>query len=86
MKHPILPLATALALGLSAGAALADERGIQLTSETEAQIRTTLTEQGYEVRKVQTEDGMYEAYALKDGQKYEIYMDDQLQIVNVKQN
>ena len=76
--------ALALVLGAVSGAAMAG--AMQLTAETETQIKTTLTEQGYEVRKVQVEDDNYEAYALKDGKKYEIYMDEQLQIVNVKED
>ncbi|PWE30311.1 PepSY domain-containing protein [Pararhodobacter marinus] len=72
-------LALAAALLLPATAALAS--GGAVPAETEAQIRTLLTDQGYEVRSVQTEDGMYEAYALKDGQRFEIYLDSALNIV-----
>ncbi len=72
-------LALATALLLPATAALAS--GGAVPADTEAQIRTMLTDQGYEVRSVQTEDGMYEAYALKDGQRYEIYLDTSLNIV-----
>ncbi|MBN8291387.1 PepSY domain-containing protein [Rhodobacter sp. NTK016B] len=72
-------LALAAALLLPATAALAS--GGAVPADTEAQIRTMLTDQGYEVRSVQTEDGMYEAYALKDGQRYEIYLDTALNIV-----
>ena len=76
--------ALAIALCSLAGAALAE--GLTITAEAEAKIRTTLTEQGYEVRKIQVEDGNYEAYALKDGKKYEIYMDDKFQVVDVKED
>lgn len=55
-----------------------------IPAETEAQIRTHLTEQGYEVRKIKSEDGLYEAYVLKDGQKMEIYLDAQMNIVRTK--
>lgn len=80
-------VALSLAVAAAAGGAFAeDSHGIQLTAENEAKVKTTLTEQGYEVRKVQIEDGTYEAYALKDGKKYEIYMDAQFQIVNVKED
>jgi len=37
-------------------------------------IKKALTAQGYEVRKIEEEDGCYEAYALKDGKKFEIYI------------
>ena len=72
-------LALAAALLLPATAALAS--GGAVPTETEAQIRTLLTDQGYEVRSVQTEDGMYEAYALKNGERFEIYLDSALNIV-----
>ncbi|MDE4172798.1 PepSY domain-containing protein [Phaeobacter sp. PT47_59] len=56
------------------------------SAEVEAQIRATLTEQGYEVRKIETEDGLYEAYALKDGKKLEIYMNDKMEIIRIKED
>jgi len=37
-------------------------------------IRQSLTVKGYDVRKIELEDGCYEAYSLKDGKKYEIYV------------
>ena len=73
--------AFALAMILPATAALAS--GGTVSEEVQAQIRTLLTEQGYEVRSVQMEDGMYEAYAMRDGLRYEIYLDDTLTIVNI---
>ncbi len=60
--------------------------GAKPSAEVEAQIRTTLTEQGYEVRKIEMEDGQYEAYALKDGKKLEIYMNDKMEIIRVKED
>lgn len=56
------------------------------SAEVEAKIRTTLTEQGYEVRKIEKEDGLYEAYAIKDGKKLEIYMNDKMEIIRVKED
>ncbi|MDE4133302.1 PepSY domain-containing protein [Phaeobacter sp. QD34_3] len=56
------------------------------SAEVEAQIRATLTEQGYEVRKIETEDGLYEAYAIKDGKKLEIYMNDKMEIIRIKED
>ncbi|MCA8880944.1 MAG: PepSY domain-containing protein [Rhodobacteraceae bacterium] len=85
MTLRVLPVAFAAALAFAGSLAHAEE-DVTLTPETEGQIKTMLTEQGYEVRKVQTEDGMFEAYALKDGKKYEIYLDDKLQIVNLKED
>ncbi|VAW03960.1 hypothetical protein MNBD_ALPHA01-1323 [hydrothermal vent metagenome] len=37
-------------------------------------ITHSLKAQGYKVRKVEVEDGCYEVYAMKDGRKYEIYV------------
>ena len=39
------------------------------------QVDKLLTEQGYKVRKVQVEDSCLEAYATKDGKRFEIYLD-----------
>lgn len=39
------------------------------------EVRATLTEKGYDVRKTETEDGLIEAYVVKDRQKHEIYVD-----------
>lgn len=49
-----------------------------------AEITTKLTEQGYEVRGIDREDGMIEVYALKDGQRLELYLDKELNIVRTK--
>lgn len=53
---------------------------------TQAKIRTELSAQGYDVRKIGTEDGMIEVYALKDGKKYELYLDQDLKIVKTKED
>ena len=80
-------LTLALCLGLTAPVAAfasSDNGYARLTPETKEQIRTTLTEQGYEVRKIKMDDGYYEAYALKDGARLEIYLDKDLNIVRSK--
>jgi hypothetical protein len=80
----ILPAVLALAIALP-GVALAspDE---QVPQETQAAIRTMLEAEGYEVRQIQREDGMYEAYALKDGERYEIYINAEMQIVRTERD
>jgi hypothetical protein len=40
-----------------------------------------LTEQGYEVGKIKIEDGLYEAYAKKGDEKYEIFLDGDFTVV-----
>ena len=47
----------------------------------QAKVTAQLTAQGYDVRKVQMEDGMIEVYAVKDGKTSEIYLNDNLEVV-----
>jgi hypothetical protein len=72
-----------LAIGLSAVSATAFASDAP-DDATQQRIREILTAQGYEVRKIDAEDGLYEAYALKDGQRYEIYMNADLEVVETK--
>lgn len=75
----------ALALAITAGSmAQASDDYVKMDSAKAEQIKTHLTEQGYDVRKIETEDGMYEAYALKDGARYEIYLDEDLNVIKTK--
>jgi len=67
-------LMTALALPHGFAAASSELDGIRLGTSAD-EIRANLAAQGYEVRKVKPEDGMLEAYALKDGKLLEIYVD-----------
>lgn len=82
MRHSLKLLA--LALALPAAAALASEG--TPNAETQAKIRELLTGQGYDVRKIESEDGQYEAYALKDGKKYEVYLNGKLEVVKIEEN
>ncbi|WP_299789762.1 PepSY domain-containing protein [uncultured Marivita sp.] len=76
----ILALALTLALPVSAFAS----SDAVLTTERMTEIRTKLTNEGYEVRKIDMEDGMIEAYVLKDGQRLELYLDTALNVVRTK--
>lgn len=78
---------TLIVLGgaLSGLPALASEDR-NIDADTRAQIRATLTGQGYEVRKIEAEDGMFEAYAIKDGQRLEIYMNEQMKIIRTERD
>ncbi|MCA8882373.1 MAG: PepSY domain-containing protein [Rhodobacteraceae bacterium] len=60
--------------------------GVQLTDQNIQQVRETLTQQGYDVAKVKTEDGLYEAYARKDGQKFEVFLNGDFEIVRTKKD
>ncbi len=69
-----------LAAALGGATAFALEKGDVLGTD-EAAVRQALEAQGFEVRKIEGEDDdggeALEAYALKDGKRYEIYVDRQ---------
>ena len=67
-----------LSLGLPALAAGKVDPALQ------EKLTAQLVKDGYEVRKVQMEDGMIEAYAVKDGKTNEMYFDKDLK--EVKKN
>lgn len=80
MKKTLSALAVSISL-LLPNAAFAE---VELTPEVEQQIKDALTAQGYEVGKIKIEDGMYEAYAKKEGKKYEVFLNEKLEIVKTK--
>ena len=67
-------MAAGLALPLGFASASSELDGTTLGKSAD-EIKASLVAQGYEVRKVKPEDGMLEAYAMKDGKRYEIYVD-----------
>jgi len=75
----IIALALALAVSLGGIARASDHEKVAPAKAEE--VRTTLTAQGYDLRRVKAEDGMYEAYVMKDGQRFEICLDTDLAIV-----
>ncbi len=79
-------LIPAVAISLYGAAAFASEDDLRLNSETKTEITEQLTQEGYEVRKIEAEDGYYEAYAIKNGARYEIYLDKKLKIAKVKED
>jgi peptidase YpeB-like protein len=78
-----ITLAIATALATSAPMVFASSSD-KLTSEISARITEKLTSQGYEVRKIKSEDGLFEAYVIKDGVRQELYLNSELDIVNRK--
>lgn len=78
------PLLLLAALALPGLASATTE--VSLTDAAQAQIRTILQADGFEVRSIQTEDGMYEAYATRDGERFEIYLDGDFAIVRTVQD
>jgi hypothetical protein len=79
-------LIPAVVISLYGIAAFASEDDLRLNSETKTEITEQLTQEGYEVRKIEAEDGFYEAYAIKNGVRYEIYLDKNLKIAKVKED
>ncbi len=75
--------AAALAAVLMATPALASDDG-RPDEATADRIRTTLEAQGYEVGKIKLDDGLYEAYARKDRQRFEIFLDENMNIVRTE--
>ncbi|MCE8539911.1 PepSY domain-containing protein [Ruegeria pomeroyi] len=67
-------LIAALALAASPALALDLTTDTQLGTSSE-EIRTSLKDLGYDVRKIEDEDGKIEAYVVKDGKMAEIYVD-----------
>ncbi len=78
--------AALLALSLGAAAplpALASDYEY-VSAELRQRITQKLTAEGYEIRRIESEDGLIEVYAIKDGQLLELYLDGELNIVLVK--
>lgn len=73
------------ATALSVSIAQAGER-LQLNAEVKQRINASLTEQGYQVGKIKIEDGLYEAYVKKDGMRFEVFLDSDMNIVRVKED
>lgn len=82
MKSLFIPLT--LSLALISGAAFASSDSQRLDDAKRAEITTKLTAEGYDVRKIEMEDGEIEVYALKDGKKLEIYLAPDLTITRTK--
>jgi hypothetical protein len=47
----------------------------------EAEIRAVMTKEGFDVRSVGTIDGKFEIYAIKDGQAWEVFLDQKLMVI-----
>ncbi|RID93540.1 PepSY domain-containing protein [Gemmobacter lutimaris] len=70
-----------LAAAFLAVAAPAFASGDKIDDATRDKATAAMTAQGYEVRKVDMEDGMIEVYAVKDGKTFELYLDADMNIV-----
>ena len=79
------PKMTTIAMLLALGMAVPAAASSAPDAATQAKITADLTAQGYEVRKFDSEDGMIEVYAIKDGKMYEIYLDASGKILKIKE-
>lgn len=69
----------ALAIALSAALpALAEE---EVDAAIKDQLTAQLTAEGYEVRKIEAEDGLIEVYVVKDGKTQSLWFNDKLEAV-----
>ncbi len=75
---------TGLAISLLALAATSAFAAVDLTPEMKTKIEDMLKAQGYEVGKIKVEDGNYEAYVKKDGEKIELILNDKLEIIETE--
>ncbi|SPH17879.1 hypothetical protein DEA8626_01407 [Defluviimonas aquaemixtae] len=80
-RQTTFAFATLLGLGLALPAIASDLPD----AATQAKITENLAAEGYEVRKIDTEDGMIEVYAVRDGKMYELYLDEDLKVVRTKE-
>lgn len=85
MRKFALVLTATAALGLAPLMAHASSDA-EMDAATRDRVTAEMTAQGYEVRKIQMEDGMIEVYAVKDGQTYELYLDKDLKVVKTGGN
>jgi len=76
-----------LSLALSSTMVMAsNDKDLPLNADVKARISATLEDQGYSVGKIKIEDGLYEAYAKKDGMRYEVFLDTEMKVVRVKED
>ncbi len=72
----------ALALALATPAARAED---EVNAATQEKVTAQLTAEGYEVRKIEAEDGLIEAYVVKDGKAMSLFLDESLKVVKTEE-
>lgn len=72
----------AVALALAAPAARAED---EVDAATQEKVTAQLTAEGYEVRKIEAEDGLIEAYVVKDGKAMSLFLDESLKVVKTEE-
>ena len=78
----IRPATVALLVAGTAMPALASDD--EVSDSDKATITAMLTEMGYEVRKIEIDDGELEAYVVKDGANAEVVLEKKFEIVEIK--
>lgn len=81
MKTMLKPLALLTALGLATTPLLASEDDGRRGDIDRGAVTEKLEADGYAVRKIEMEDGLIEVYATREGTRYELYLDRNLEIV-----
>ncbi len=85
--------AAALAVAMAVPSAWAESNGSddngnwrlgRIEPAVAERIKSQLEGEGYTVRRIKRDDGLIEVYAMKDGQRFELYLDENLQITNRK--
>ena len=72
----------ALALALATPAARAED---EVNAATQEKVTAQLTAEGYEVRKIEAEDGLIEAYVVKDGKAMSLFLGESLKVVKTEE-
>lgn len=78
MRKVLMTSALVLATAAAAGFAAASDDGVRVNVSKErwlsiAQIAEKLTAQGYDIREIEIDDGVYEVSATKDGKRVKAY-------------
>ena len=82
MTNRMMLIPATLMAATLAGTVMASSYAIP--DDLKARVTEKLTQEGYEVRKIDREDGQIEVYALKDGAKVELYLDADLNVTRRK--
>ncbi len=78
--------ASIVGLSLAGGVVYAsDDTDDHMSGEVPSAVSDALEAAGYTVKRVEMEDGLYEAYAMRDGNRYEVMLDRAGNIVEVEE-
>ena len=79
-------IALAGTLSVTAFSAVASNYTGTISDVDRARIEQAVTAQGYEMKRMEMEDGEIEVYATKDSVRYELYLDREFNIIKVEQD